>query len=199
MWASFPEKKNLIHDRRYNLYGLAKAVAHVPGQLAECGVRFGRSSHVMLAASPGKHLYGFDSFEGLSEPAAEDLRNARHWSKHDFAATEDQANSNLAGHQGRFTLFAGWIPDRFGEVANETFNLVHVDVDLYQPTRDSLEFFWPRLHGGGLLVCDDYGSAACPGAKKAMDEFAATVGQKPASLATGQALLFKSPASKTAV
>lgn len=54
---------------------------------------------------------------------------------------------------------------------NKTFALVHVDVDLYQPTLDSLEFFFPRLLPGGILVCDDYGSGSYPGARTAMDEY----------------------------
>jgi O-methyltransferase len=48
---------------------------------------------------------------------------------------------------------------------------VHIDVDLYQPTLDSLEFFWPRLADGGFVVVDDYGSSQFPGATTATNEF----------------------------
>ena len=37
-----------------------------------------------------------------------------------------------------FTLMKGWIPTRFQEVADRHFAFVHIDVDLYEPTRDSL-------------------------------------------------------------
>ena len=67
-------------------------------------------------------------------------------------------------------LHPGWIPDRFPEVADERFSFVHVDVDLYEPHRDAIEFFWPRLTRGGVMVFDDYGSAYCPGARQAVDE-----------------------------
>jgi len=48
---------------------------------------------------------------------------------------------------------------------------VHIDVDLYEPTLDSLNFFYPKLVKDGVIVCDDYGITQFPGAKKAVDEF----------------------------
>ena len=68
-------------------------------------------------------------------------------------------------------LYKGWIPDRFKEVENRKFQFVHIDVDLYQPTLDALEFFYPRLVSGGVIVCDDYNLTMFPGAKQAWDEF----------------------------
>ena len=56
---------------------------------------------------------------------------------------------------------------------DQASHAVHVDVDLYQPTRDSIDFFYPRLNPGGLFVCDDYGFTTCPGATKAIDDFMA--------------------------
>ena len=68
-------------------------------------------------------------------------------------------------------LYKGWIPERFNEISGQKFSFVHIDVDLYQPTRDSLEFFFPRLVEGGMIVVDDYGMTQFPGCKKAVDEF----------------------------
>lgn len=44
-------------------------------------------------------------------------------------------------------------------------------VDLYEPTKDSIEFFYDKLNVGGIFLCDDYGFTSCPGATKAIDEF----------------------------
>jgi O-methyltransferase len=41
------------------------------------------------------------------------------------------------------------------------------------------------------MICDDYGSEACPGAKRAMDEVAAVFGVRIAHLTTGQGLIIK--------
>lgn len=47
--------------------------------------------------------------------------------------------------------------------------LLHIDVDLFEPTKISLEIFFPRLVKGGVLILDDYG--AFPGANKAIEEY----------------------------
>ena len=61
--------------------------------------------------------------------------------------------------------------EKFNEVSDKAFSFVHIDVDLYQPTIDSLEFFWKKLVDGGFIVVDDYGSSQFPGAGIAVDEF----------------------------
>jgi len=47
--------------------------------------------------------------------------------------------------------------------------MLHVDVDLYEPTKKSLEVFFPHLVKGGIVILDDYG--AFPGANKAVEEY----------------------------
>ena len=70
-------------------------------------------------------------------------------------------------------------------MADRAFSFVHVDVDLYEPTRDSFAFFYERLSPGGILLCDDYGCTTCPGATKAADEFLADRPEKMISLDSG--------------
>ena len=46
--------------------------------------------------------------------------------------------------------------------------LLHVDVDLYEPTKCCLEYLTPLVVKGGVIVLDDFG--AFPGANKAIGE-----------------------------
>lgn len=197
IWSLFPSSDKNIHERKFNFFNIAKSICNIPGDLAECGVFSGASSHLMLAATAKtkKYLHGFDSFHGLSEPKSDDLVLIDHvfkWKKHDMIFDIKQTHANLKQHQGRYTLYKGWIPDRFSEVSNKIFSLVHIDVDLYEPTMASLEFFYPRLSVGGIIVCDDYGFKSCPGARKAMDSF---ISDKPESkvihLTTGQGIIIR--------
>jgi O-methyltransferase len=73
----------------------------------------------------------------------------------------------------RIEFFPGWIPGAFPDEPGARYRFVHLDVDVYQPTRDSLDYFYPRLVPGGMIVCDDYG---WPGARKAIEEFRARTG-----------------------
>lgn len=68
-------------------------------------------------------------------------------------------------------IHAGAFKEICAKVAHAAFSLVHIDVDIYRSTVSCLEFFWPRLSDGGIIVVDDYGFVACQGAKQAVDTF----------------------------
>jgi O-methyltransferase len=88
-------------------------------------------------------------------------------------------------------VYRGWIPEVFAQAPIERLCLAHVDVDLYQPTRDALAFFYPLLEPGGVLICDDYGFATCPGVREAMEEYMADKPERVIHLPTGQGLVLK--------
>ena len=68
------------------------------------------------------------------------------------------------------SFYKGWVPERFPEVADRVFSLVHMDVDLYEPTLQAIEFFWPRLSPRGAMLFDDHGLAGFPGTRAAVEE-----------------------------
>ena len=168
--------KGIPDDRSFTLFKAAQAAAGLPGQLAECGCRMGKSTHFILAGTgidSGKKIYIFDSFEGLSEPTKNDDTGSGNsaWDSGDLATDEMALKNNLNMYEHMVSVHKGWIPDRFDDIKDVQFSFVHIDVDLYQPTADSLMFFYERMVPGGLIICDDYGSLLCPGAKTAFDEF----------------------------
>ncbi len=48
-------------------------------------------------------------------------------------------------------------------------SLLHIDVDLYEPTKHVLERLYDKVAKGGVIIFDDYGAFA--GANKAIDDF----------------------------
>jgi hypothetical protein len=138
-------------------------------------------------AGVNRKIHLFDSFEGLSKPGEKD---GTFWSTGGLSADESKARQNLAGFSNA-AFYRGWIPERFPEVGDRSFALVHIDVDLYQPTLDSLAFFYPRMVKGGLIICDDYGFTTCPGAREAMDSFFGHMPELVVHLPTGQGLVLK--------
>ena len=85
----------------------------------------------------------------------------------------------------------GWIPEKFHEVEDRRFSFIHIDVDLYQPTLNSLAFFYPRTTLGGIILSDDYGFITCPGQKRAMDLFFSDKPEEIVALPTGQGFIIK--------
>jgi O-methyltransferase len=49
-----------------------------------------------------------------------------------------------------------------------------MDADLYNPTRSGLEFFYPLLSPGGIIMVHDY-NYKWPGIIKAVDDFIKTI------------------------
>lgn len=176
-------------DRKYTLDQLLKLVLHLGGDMAECGAYKGASAYRMCLAlrGTGKLVHLFDSFEGLSAPGKWD---GDYWAEGRFQVPEETLQETLAEFDN-YRVYRGWIPQRFGEVAERRFSFVHIDVDLYRPTLDSLEFFYPRTASSGIILMDDYGVRACPGAKLAADEFFAGKPEPVALLTTGQAMVIK--------
>ena len=137
----------------------------------------------------------FDSFEGLSEIESvdrfenekQDLKSIRE----QFACSLEKVQENMKEFNF-IKYYKGWVPERFPEVKDKRFSLVHIDVDLYQPTYDSFRFFYPRLIKNGLMVFDDYGCIHFPGAKRAIDQCVAMLDHPFfIPLPSGQAFLIK--------
>jgi hypothetical protein len=192
----FGEESGNNTDRRYAVAQLLRLVEAVPGDTAEVGVFQGAMSWLMLQAGQGRrHHHIFDSFEGLSAPKPID---GDHWHGGALACAEDVVHHNLAAFSGRFSTYAGWVPARFGEVAHLNFSFVHIDVDLYEPTRDSIAFFYPRMSPGGIIVCDDYNFTSCPGATRAIDEFLAVHPERMVGLSGGGGFIIKGTATAAA-
>lgn len=177
-------------DRKYTLDQLLKLVTGVAGDTAECGAYKGASSFLICRCIQGlnKKHHVFDSFAGLSPPGEED---GSHWRGGDLAAGEDIIRGNLKDFD--FVVYhQGWIPEKFPEVATSRFSFLHLDVDLYQPTFDSLVFFYDKMNPGGIILCDDYATIkTTPGAKIAMESFFSDKPEEIVCLPTGQGLVIK--------
>jgi SAM-dependent methyltransferase len=191
-WQTYLEFPGTVADslskriRFLSLAQLVRQVAAVPGNFAECGCSYGFSTYMiartMARIGRSDPLSVFDSFEGLSPRTAEDRKLSPNHvdifgiqaqldsGRPLFRADLEGAKQNLAPFPF-VSFYPGWIPARFAEVASETFAFVHIDVDLYEPTLESLAFFYPRLAPGGAIQVDDYNFMDWPGCTAAVDRF----------------------------
>lgn len=175
-------------DRKYTLNELLKLCLRLDGDLAECGVYKGASAYLMckMYSNSSKQIHLFDSFEGLSAPNEKD---GDYWKSGSLSSPEELVIETLR-ECVNYKIYKGWIPERFNEVADKNFCFVHIDVDLYTPTLESLKFFYDRLVKNGIILLDDYGFKSCPGAKEAADNFFKD--KEPIiKLTTGQAFIVK--------
>lgn len=159
----------------------------LPGARAECGAYRGATAlllaHAWRSRDPafkGDGLYLIDSFIGTSASGEHDLipvRGADGTTRREAFFPVAKADISPELVRGFFDEFPnvgicpGWIPQVFATLPERDWAFVHLDVTLYEPTLAALEYFYPRLNTGGVIICD--GSIFCPGAKKAWDEFCA--------------------------
>jgi O-methyltransferase len=149
------------------LCALARGVeetAKLPGDMAELGVYQGGSAKVIAFSAPQKTLRLFDTFAGLP---ADDAGGGAHKAG-EFAAPLEEVKKYLSAYRVEFHV--GFFPETTAPVAEARYAFVHLDGDLYQTTKDALEYFWPRLVPGGLLYLDDVDWPNTPGVNRALQE-----------------------------
>ena len=191
-------------------YFLAQYFMHamaLDGERAECGVFSGTSALLMCRAAQtldpgydGGSLHLIDSFEGLSPAIDEDrfvtpdggagVNTRKSVWKDAFGAPIEYAQTALRDFAA-VQFHRGWIPAVFAELPESRWSFVHLDVDRYEPTHAGLEYFYPRLVEGGVIICDDYGAPLYPGAQRAWDHYCDTHGVAYIVLDTGQSVILK--------
>ncbi len=148
------------------LFDLLDRTRSVPGDIAECGVWRGRSLIAMglylKQAHSSKTVWGFDSFEGFSEPVAHKFK--------DTSLRLVQEKTQIF-RLSNVQIVPGFFPDSFAGVKDKAFSFVHIDCDIYESYRVCLEFFYPRVSSGGILLFDEYNDPEWQGANQAVDEF----------------------------
>jgi len=147
-----------------NLWNQARIMSEHGGAFAEVGAFKGDSAEVACRAKGDRQFYIFEAFDGLAPVDAIDPR----FKQGAFASQKRDLCRRLESYPNT-TIIAGYFPDTAGPVLQEKFSYVHLDVDLYQATREALTFFYPRMLRGGRIISHDYGH--CSGVWQAVDEF----------------------------
>lgn len=172
-------------EQRMNLYHLASQVLAygVPGDFVELGCHAGQSAVLMQRViehmAPERRLHVYDSFEGLPALAEEDGDTP--FEAGQLAVGEERLLASFDRYElRRPEVHAGWFDDTLPGGLPETIAFAHLDGDLYDSIRVSLEHVYPRLSVGAVCLVDDYCDPAlqddedhCPGVKRACDEFLA--------------------------
>jgi hypothetical protein len=169
-----------------NVWEQARIMSDHGGAFAEVGVFRGASAKVICEAKGQVPLYLFDTFEGLpDEVGAMDGR----FRKGLFVSSEKEVRERLSRYP-EVKIHRGIFPGTAGVIKDLKFSFVHLDVDLYSATKNSLEFFYPRMLPGGRILSHDYGQ--CEGVWRAFDEFMIGKPEKLQPMEATQVLLIKS-------
>lgn len=160
---------------------LEQALSH-PGDVVECGVFRGdslrRIAKTVKEMAPDRTVFGLDSFEGFPPGGITNLDISSLRSKTRLEGKfkgADDVPARLMRFAGTFEinldLRTGYFEKTLPEIKDRDFCFIHIDCDTYSGHVEVLEALYDRLTPGGIIVYDDYGSDAWPGATRAVDEF----------------------------
>ena len=171
--------------RFYSLFQMAEYILKKNNyeNFIECGCWKGHSSYcvslILQKYNFNKKFIIFDSFEGgLSNKDPLDVNNKR------FIQNKSNRNNQIKYFSSSYEevlallnpykfieINKSWIPKKFELIKDLKFSFIHIDLDLYKPTLETLNFFYPKLVDGGVIICEDYNCSDFPGAKIAIDDF----------------------------
>lgn len=170
------EKKYSDHNRFFNFWFQVERLKqnNIHGSFAELGVYKGDSAKIIHLMDPSREFHLFDTFNGFKKKDLEvETGKAASYTIRNFADTSiERVKQKLKSD--KFIFHEGHFPETTNELKDERFALVSIDADLYNPTKAGLEFFFPKLSPGGVIIVHDY-NPDWPGIMKAVDEFAKTI------------------------
>lgn len=182
-----------VFARHIALYEIFKKVIDVQGDIVECGVSWGgalmhfaQMSAVLEPVNFQRRIWGFDTFSGFVDIAKEDrkaVEASTEMRPNGFAADSfDDLKRSIAlydrnrfvGHIPKVTLIKGdasqTIPGFLEKNPHTVVSLLHLDFDLYQPTKVAIEAFLPRMPKGAVIIFDELNNQTWPGETVAVHE-----------------------------
>ena len=178
--------------------------AKLPGDFVECGVNTGWHSLAICEYVDfnklDKNFWLFDTYCGMPEEqmsAQERVFDLRRLggarpdiNERLYPECYEIARTNFAPFPGA-KLVRGKVPETLDSVEIDGVAYLSIDMNIALPERAAMEFFWPKLTSGAIVILDDYGWNGMQEQKETHDEFAASQGCEILTLPTGQGLLIK--------
>lgn len=154
-------------------YELYNKIVELPGDVIELGVFKGGSLiqfctfRELLENEKSRKIIGFDTFGEFPsvEKVESDSVFVDKWNKQfkdDFLSKDDLEKALASKGFGNVELVKGNILtslDRYLDKFPYTrIALLHIDLDVYEPTKYGLEKLYDRVVRGGVIAFDDYGT-----------------------------------------
>lgn len=172
-------KTLLYYDRLHVLYqsilNIIRNNYNSPINILEVGVFKGGSSYFLASIVqnllPDKcRMFSVDTFEGHSDIDIIEGTEGGHKIGSFNETDYDEVKKYLADFPF-LTVIKNRIQDCGNIFRDVHLDMIHLDADIYEPIKYSLDYFAPEMNKNGIIVVDDYGFTTCPGAKRAVTEF----------------------------
>ncbi|NEQ97121.1 MAG: methyltransferase domain-containing protein [Cyanothece sp. SIO2G6] len=132
----------------------------IPGDIVECGTYKGGAAAVLSRYMGDRHLWLYDSFQGMPQTTEQDGTEAAKWVGDCLASPEDlkEVMQLVGTAPNQFTIKSGWFHETFQEEnLPPKIALLHCDADWYDSVTLVLDTLYSRVMDGGCIVLDDFG------------------------------------------
>lgn len=164
-----------------------------PLNFVECGVADGMTSYFLLKELERKQIkYKLHLYDSWDEMRKEYLSSSEigHTGLYKNLNLE-RTKRNLSNFSSNIIFHQGYIPDSLivePPSPNKSIVYLHIDLNSSYPTLAALEFFFPKMIPGGVILFDDYGWKGYEDTKKVIDKFFSSESGILLKMPTGQAL-----------
>lgn len=153
--------------RCFELWHLVSQSLKLNGALIEVGVWRGGTAalicKVVELSGQYRPIYLADTFEGVVKSSDKDTY---YIDGYHSDTSIDIVSKLLRDEMGlnNYKLLEGIFPEETSHlVDDDSFCFCHIDVDVYESAKDIVNWIWPRMVVGGIIVFDDYGFDGCDG------------------------------------
>lgn len=162
------QKKTLVD--RYRLFGIWELITQTnklqSGDYIEIGSYRGGSALLIGKAMKenkiSNNFFICDTFQGVVKASEKDASyKGGEFSDTSEKIVEDFLTTNAINN---FSIHKGIFPEDTGkDIESKLFRFCHIDVDVYKSVEDVINWIWPKMVSGGVIVIDDYGACGCNG------------------------------------
>lgn len=183
MYSEYKKQVDYIRHRTIELIAEEIKKNNIEGDIAEAGVAWGDCSWIINGAFPDRKFFLYDTFSGFDKRDIEIDQNHNYTSNEFFESMHYFKNSNFKTpdeqieyvrqrlkYPENVVFRKGYFPETATNEKDRCFAFVSLDMDLYQPILNGIEFFYPRLNKGGYMMIHDYNHKEMQGVKKAVAE-----------------------------
>lgn len=173
-----------VFESTYNL-SLEMIANNIPGDFVECGIALGsmvaQMSKANIEKKAQRKVYGFDSFQGIpwgtendtEQPGIGKIPEDKIGKLETSGISSYSLNivTDKLKEWGVFEnviLVEGWFQDTIPLNTLNEICMLRLDGDMYESTKICLEFLYPKVSKGGVVIIDDYNLEGC---RRAVHEY----------------------------